>query len=743
MKIVIFRFLLIVSFTLSCSIKVYCQDWTPQFYHSDFKPRELNIPSEERLKALYDYYSQANQNEAFFRKRDYRNFVYRVNYYSEMLNRSGMVFYGDSLSIYLNQLKDFILKDHPMRSHITVYLTRFPSVNAFANDFGQVYVNLAAFAYLDSEDELLALLAHELAHIILKHMHKYEVLRNEKIKAYLKNEQTNSGLTRDFSWNQEREADLLAVKMLDNLGVDLSSALKLYQFLLKSNDPCISTSVRLRDMAAKDTFLLDYLGHLQRTGKFHHKDIADSNDIVSETHPGEIERITLLNDYIKTNRWEYSSNRKQIGHFGAMQKLAREILVDIYTENGLYINGLDLVIKLRQADPDNPWLVKAYAKLLVVGTHNKYISKNKPILLNTEGFQFSDTSFIEFKELLLAMGDVEFNLVSLLLLKEFIALYNFPFLEKYHSVLLEYLFIHNKDLFTKDEEGHQFLSDTLIKELISPSKNLIFDTYHKEMGNTRDEDDFQIVDFADEIKFTSSKVLVTTEGFVYIKKRNRKEAKDLIMHYSTSFPLTALEKEVVSRCAEKGASQPKMQWLKMDPDTDFKTYRSIQTTMADSFDDQANSLMIKSYNYHLYKRYGLYFVDYKKTLEMEKFVTEIFSNDSVLQYNLSNLSVGQTSVADNYSHYCLSRWTMEYLDNDPVRLSVVDEQIEAIMEKQPVRYGVLNINIVVGARFPVILPNKVICNYIYFDLQTGEIVYTSTVASRLNFSRPMFRQLLF
>ena len=56
---------------------------------------------------------------------------------------------------------------------------------------------------------------------------------------------------------------------------------------------------------------------------------------------------------------------------------------------------------------------------------------------------------------------------------------------------------------------------------------------------------------------------------------------------------------------------------------------------------------------------------------------------------------------------------------------------------------ILNINIVVNPRFPLIVPNKVLSYQIYFDLETGMIASVSRVASREKYSYMVFKQLFY
>lgn len=177
----IYCFIFLFGFYINAKAQVTAGDLEP-FYNSSYTPKELNVSSKDRVKAIYEYHLQESGYAGKVGSSEYQEFVYRSNYFLEKLNKSGEVFYGDTISSYLNALKDFILENNPKKDQITIYLTRHPSFNAFTNDFGSVYVNIASVSKLDSEQELLVLLAHEISHVLLRHTHQFEEY-NKKLES--------------------------------------------------------------------------------------------------------------------------------------------------------------------------------------------------------------------------------------------------------------------------------------------------------------------------------------------------------------------------------------------------------------------------------------------------------------------------------------------------------------------------------------------------------------------------------
>ncbi len=97
-----------------------------------------------------------------------------------------------------------------------------PRLNALANG-RYVQVTTAIGDYVESDDELAAVLAHELAHNILRHRARLDAAGVQR--GLLGNFGRNARLIRET----EQEADRLAVHILDRAGYDLDAALALWE----------------------------------------------------------------------------------------------------------------------------------------------------------------------------------------------------------------------------------------------------------------------------------------------------------------------------------------------------------------------------------------------------------------------------------------------------------------------------------------------------------------------------------
>lgn len=140
-------------------------------------------------------------------------------------------------------------------------------VNAHVDEAAQIYLNRGLLEYLETEEEIAAVMAHEMSHQIAGHVD--ESTRSVLLGAVLggllmggvaaaggadnatANDAAGMGMNYGgriglltFSKEQEREADLLAAYVLARAGIDLQRAGRLFEVLAKLDDHALS---RLKD----------------------------------------------------------------------------------------------------------------------------------------------------------------------------------------------------------------------------------------------------------------------------------------------------------------------------------------------------------------------------------------------------------------------------------------------------------------------------------------------------------------
>lgn len=99
-----------------------------------------------------------------------RNFFSSSVMFMDKVLHSGYVIFGDSVTNYLNQVKDEILKHNPdLKGNIRIYTLLSNDVNAFAADNGVILVTTGLLAKIQNEAQLAFVLCHEFSHYYSQH----------------------------------------------------------------------------------------------------------------------------------------------------------------------------------------------------------------------------------------------------------------------------------------------------------------------------------------------------------------------------------------------------------------------------------------------------------------------------------------------------------------------------------------------------------------------------------------------
>ena len=137
-------------------------------------------------------------------------------------------------------------------------------VNAFVDEDAQIYLHRGLLDYLETDEEIAAIMAHEMSHQIAGHVDEStrSVLLGAVIGGLLMggaaaaagadqagaNDAAGMGMTYggrigdlSFSKEQEREADLLAAYVLARAGIDLQRAGRMFEVLAKLDGYATST----------------------------------------------------------------------------------------------------------------------------------------------------------------------------------------------------------------------------------------------------------------------------------------------------------------------------------------------------------------------------------------------------------------------------------------------------------------------------------------------------------------------
>ncbi|MGE0267553.1 MAG: tetratricopeptide repeat protein [Candidatus Omnitrophota bacterium] len=162
----------------------------------------------------------------------------RTDELNEEIDQSGMLFEDPELEQYLTELTQGLLPDsfNADHIHIEVKLIKDPVINAYAMPTGRIYMNSSMIALMDNEAQLCAVLAHELTHILERHVLK--VKRSTENKSAFFSSISLLGpisilgqmtAVTGFSQQIEYQADEGGFKRLTAKGYDPREAVALFQ----------------------------------------------------------------------------------------------------------------------------------------------------------------------------------------------------------------------------------------------------------------------------------------------------------------------------------------------------------------------------------------------------------------------------------------------------------------------------------------------------------------------------------
>jgi predicted Zn-dependent protease len=111
--------------------------------------------------------------KAWFEIKKYKELLENRAKYFKYLNEERLLMFNDKLTNQIQSLVDFILKKNPsIKDKITVLLKRDNSVNASCLGQGFILVNIGLLERVETTDQLLYILCHEIAHNVDLHYAK-------------------------------------------------------------------------------------------------------------------------------------------------------------------------------------------------------------------------------------------------------------------------------------------------------------------------------------------------------------------------------------------------------------------------------------------------------------------------------------------------------------------------------------------------------------------------------------------
>lgn len=160
--------------------------------------------------------------------------------YHQELKRKGLLYRDEETNEYINGIGGKLAPEFlTVNEDINIYILKDATANAAALPNGNIYVNIGLLSVAENEDQLAAILAHELGHVIYRHSLKAMLNRQDTRRAaniadifllgtglsYLSAQSTLASYSRE----QEREADEMSLKYMDQGGYDLHQVPEIFR----------------------------------------------------------------------------------------------------------------------------------------------------------------------------------------------------------------------------------------------------------------------------------------------------------------------------------------------------------------------------------------------------------------------------------------------------------------------------------------------------------------------------------
>ncbi len=328
-----------------------------------YEPLECSgeIPHDFRKDLIVEFESRASQDTIIKKSKSKISYYKSDTYFLSRLYQSGLVLFNDTISLYLEQVKNKLLKDNPeLSKKIRVYTIRYSSVNAFTTSDGSIFVNLGLLARLSSEDELAFVLSHEIAHYINQHVLEGYVEDQEIEK---RNKRTNDkwkiALEKcQYSRDKETEADLDGLVIFEKAGYSWEALTPIFTVLKDADLPVFEVddsieTIENPHLKFNDSLFFD-------TPPLNTSTEASKDTLNLSTHPAPKLRLKILLEKSLKKKKGVSSSQQ----FLTIKKISQFELVQLYNENFDFYSSFYLISHLTKQYSNDPYL--SYQKVRAI-----------------------------------------------------------------------------------------------------------------------------------------------------------------------------------------------------------------------------------------------------------------------------------------------------------------------------------------------------------------------------------------
>lgn len=371
-------------------------------------PEDFLLLSSEKYTAGQQKIDQSQSRKV---RKTQDQFYLKSSFLINKMLFSGNVLFGDTVTEFLNRVKDIALKSDPgLRDQLRVYLLRSEEVNAFTADNGIIVVTTGLIAHLENEAQLAFILCHESTHFAKQHAVNSYVEEDKMFsrKGIYKNLRRDELELSRFQYSKEleSEADVNGFALFRKSGYDISQAISALTMLSYADYPVNNIEFAKNYFnearyAIPGSYFPDSIPPLE---------IDENYDDAKSTHPNIAKRKTdiqaSMNNISITDSLLFISGEN---YFDYVRKICRFELCELYINHLEYEEAIYHIYLLQQEENNN-YLEKSMAKALyglsIYRTNDKSTNSDK----NSEDVDGNEKSVYYFAEVIPAR---ELNVLAL------------------------------------------------------------------------------------------------------------------------------------------------------------------------------------------------------------------------------------------------------------------------------------------------------------------------------------------
>jgi hypothetical protein len=323
------------------------------------------IPSEFLGTTAEKYMSQRDSLATTGTKRERKSkddFLLQSSYSIGDFMLSGKVLFNDPITEYLNQIKDYLLRDDPeLSGKIKIYAVKSPVVNAFATNDGNVFFTLGLLSRVENEAQIAFVLCHEFQHFIHQHPIKGYVVKQQNMRDLnsLDRSEMENALVRTsiFSRDQEMQADNLGRELFLKSNYSLDSIMGLFDIMQFDYMPYENAIFDPNYLVSGPVVIPPHCLTTELT-PISTEYVFDS---IRSTHPSIPQRRAVVKKALEENKREGVAMLLGEGRFHTFVKMARYEVAEMYLESLRYEEALYQCYLLQREDPSSFYLRKTAA----------------------------------------------------------------------------------------------------------------------------------------------------------------------------------------------------------------------------------------------------------------------------------------------------------------------------------------------------------------------------------------------